>query len=144
MSSRMRLDIVSKNGAVYSDMVSRFFAHSVNGELGILPQHVPLIAILRAGLVRVEADEPRTFYVSGGVLEIQPRIATILADHVVCANTVNEAKALLEIERVQVVLEAKKSLREVTIAEYELEAAMVELAAVSQFKSDLVKKGMLG
>jgi F-type H+-transporting ATPase subunit epsilon len=139
----MRLDIVSKNGAIYSEQVNRFFAYTVNGELGILPQHAPLIAILAGGLVRVDADVPKKFYVSGGILEVQPYLATILADHVVCADSLDEAKVMLEVERAQQILEAKKSLREVAIAEYELEAAMVELTAVTEFKSELSKTGMI-
>lgn len=142
MSELMHLDIVSKDAAVYSGVVRAFFAHTANGELCILPQHAPLIASLRGGLVRVIADEPRTFYVSGGILEVQSSMATILADHAVCANTADEAKAQLEVERVQQILEAKKSLRDTMIAEHELEVAMVELTAVAQFKQVLVKKGM--
>lgn len=96
MANTIKCDIVSAKESIFSGAVTLVVAHGVHGDLGILPGHAPLLTQLSPGPVRVQtADgEEQIYYVSGGVLEVQPTIVTVLADTAVRAKDVNEAAAL--------------------------------------------------
>ena len=92
----MQLNIVSAESEIFSGDVKNLTASAEMGEVGIYPQHTPMISPLKPGEVKVlsENDEELNFYISGGMLEVQPHIVTILADTAMRGQDLDEAKAL--------------------------------------------------
>ncbi len=118
----LHVDIVSAEGAIYSGEAKMVFAPARMGEIGIAPRHAPLLTDLKPGSVRVEgADgEERFFYVTGGVLEVQPHLVTVLADSALHADQLDEDAALAARERAREALEGRHG-------EIDLEQAQAEL-----------------
>jgi len=100
MAKKIKLDIVSAEEELFSKEVEMVYAPAEMGEVGISPQHTPLITKLRPGDVRaqISKDEMKTFYVSGGILEVQPSEVTILSDTALREDDLDEERAL-EAER---------------------------------------------
>ena len=100
MVKKIKLDIVSAEEELFSEEVEMVYAPAEMGEVGISPQHTPLITKLRPGDVRaqISKDEMKTFYVSGGILEVQPNEVTILSDTALREDDLDEERAL-EAER---------------------------------------------
>jgi F-type H+-transporting ATPase subunit epsilon len=106
MSLTFHVDIVSAEGALFSGVASMVIAPTVTGELGILARHAPLLARLKAGIVRValggvKEGEEEVFFISGGLLEIQPHVVTILADTTVRSKDMDEAAARAAVARIE-------------------------------------------
>jgi F-type H+-transporting ATPase subunit epsilon len=95
MGITMHIDIVSAEESIYSGTTEFVAARSVGGEVGIYPRHVPMLAQLQPGelTVRDEFGEERFFYVSGGTIEVQPDVVTVLADSAMRARDIDEAAA---------------------------------------------------
>ena len=95
--STMQCDVVSVQESLYSGAVTMLIAKGAGGELGIMPGHAPLVTLLKPGTIRVllENGTEELIYVSGGVLEVQPHVVTVLADTAVRAENLDEA-AILE------------------------------------------------
>ena len=91
----MHLDIVSAEEEIFSGNVKNIVAAAMMGEVGIYPKHTPMITPLKPGEIKIitEEDEEQLFFVSGGVLEVQPNIVTILADTAIRGEDLDEAKA---------------------------------------------------
>src|SRR5688572_2653052 len=101
MAKTLHVDIVSAEQSVYSGEASMVIAPGAGGELGILPEHIPLLARIRPGTIRIlpaAGGEEEVIYVSGGMMEVQPDGVTVLADTSVRAHDLDEAKAM-EAER---------------------------------------------
>ena len=96
MAMTMHVDIVSAEAEIYSGRATMVFAPAVMGEVGIMPRHTPLLTKIRPGEVRIrtEGGAEESFYVSGGMLEVQPHVVPILADTAARAKDLDEAKAL--------------------------------------------------
>lgn len=92
----MQCDVVSVKESIFSGAVSMVIAKGATGELGIMPGHTPLVTLLNPGAVRVllENGTEELVYVSGGVLEVQPHIVTILADSATRAENLDEAQII--------------------------------------------------
>ena len=101
MSDKIRLEIVSAEQELFSKDVEMVYAPAEMGEVGVSPKHTPLITKLKPGDVRaqISKDEIETFYVSGGILEIQPNEVTILSDTALRGEDLDEARAI-EAEKV--------------------------------------------
>ena len=124
-------DIVSAEEEIFSGTVDMLVATGELGELGISPGHAPLLTALKPGAVKVtkHGGEEEFFYVSGGMLEVQPHVVTVLADTAVRAHDVDEAAA--EEARQQ----AEQALKDQS-AEIEYSKAAAELAeAVAQLRT---------
>ena len=93
--SIMHLDIVSAEEEVFSGNVKNIIAAAMMGEVGIFPKHTPMITPLKPGEVKIitDQDEEKLFFISGGVLEVQPDIVTVLADTAIRGEDLDEAKA---------------------------------------------------
>jgi len=110
MAMTLHVDIVSAEQEIYSGTAEMVFAPLATGEVGILPRHAPLIARMKPGEVRVKtATEELDFYVSGGVLEIQPHVVTVLADTAARARDLDEAKVLEAKQRAEDALKSRQS-----------------------------------
>jgi F-type H+-transporting ATPase subunit epsilon len=122
----IHVDIVSAEGEIFSGEASMVFAPAVMGEIGIAPRHAPLLTTLKPGEVRVQtsAGDEQYFYVSGGAIEIQPHLVTVLADTALRANDLDEAAAVQARQR------AEEALRNRTDAvdAAELQAELARLA----------------
>ena len=109
MVNTIHVDIVSAEGEIFSGPAKMVFLPAAEGELGIAPRHAPLLALLKAGEVRVqpvEGDE-QSFYVGGGALEVQPAKVTVLADTAARAADLDEAAALAARQRAEEALAGK-------------------------------------
>jgi len=107
----LQCDVVSVKESIYSGPIKMLIAKGVGGELGILPGHAPLVTLLQPGPVRVQLENgtEELIYVSGGVLEVQPHVVTLLADTAVRAHDLNEAQILEARKHAESLLANQKS-----------------------------------
>jgi len=119
----IHVDIVSAEGEIYSGTANMVYAPARMGEVGIAPRHAPLLTALKPGEVRVEDTDGKEhfFYVTGGMLEIQPHLVTVLADTALRGDQLDEAAALAAQQ------EAEEALAGIS-EETDLERAQQELA----------------
>jgi F-type H+-transporting ATPase subunit epsilon len=111
------------------------FAPAKAGELGIAPRHAPLITTLKPGSVRVQQGEAeKLFYVTGGILEIQPHLITVLADSALHADQLDEAEALAARERAKELLQGKAEGIDLAAAQAALVEAEARYRAAQQLK----------
>ena len=139
MAMTLHLDIVSAEAEIFSGLAEMVFAPAAMGEVGILPRHTPLLTTLRPGEVRVkipDGDE-QVFYVSGGILEIQPHVVTILSDTALRAHDVDEAAALEAKQRAEQAMRDRKSDLDYAKAQAELAEAVAQLQTIQRLR----KKG---
>lgn len=107
----LQCDVVSVKESIYSGSIKMLIAKGVGGELGILPGHAPLVTLLQPGPVRVQREDgtEELIYVSGGVLEVQPHVVTLLADTAIRAHDLNEAQILEARKHAETLLANQKS-----------------------------------
>lgn len=135
MAMTLHVDIVSAEKEIYSGTAEMVFAPLVTGEVGILPRHAPLIARMKPGEVRVRTgSEELAFYVSGGLLEVQPHVVTVLADTALRARDLDEAAALKAKERAEEALRNRKADIDYARAQAELSEAVAQLRAIQKLR----------
>ncbi len=124
----IHVDIVSAEKEIWTGAANMVFAPGVMGELGIAPRHSPLLTQLKPGEVRVrdENDIDNSFFISGGILEVQPHMVTILADTAIRAEDIDEAAAIEAKQRAEEAMADRKT--EMDYAKSQAELA--ELAAL--------------
>lgn len=139
MAQTMQLDIVSAEKSIFSGDVEFFSARAAHGEIGILPRHAPLLVQLQPGEVRVKlpGGTEEFFYVSGGMLEVQPTIVTVLADTAARAKDLDEAAALEAKARAERALADRSADLDYAKAQAELAAAMAQLRAIQNLRKNL-------
>ncbi len=135
MAMTIHVDIVSAEKEIYSGTAEMVFAPLVTGEVGVLPRHAPLLARMKPGEVRVRtATEELSFYVSGGLLEVQPHVVTVLADTAARAKDLDEAAALKAKERAEEALKNRKTEIDYARAQAELAEALAQLRAIQKLR----------
>ena len=132
----LHVEIVSAEGAIYSGEAKMVFAPARMGEIGIAPRHAPLLTDLKPGSVRVEGEdgEERFFYVTGGVLEVQPHLVTVLADSALHADQLDEDAALAARERAKEALEGRHGEIDLAQAQAELVEAEARYRAAQKLR----------
>ena len=131
----IHVNIVSAEGAIFEGDADMVFAPAKAGEIGIAPRHAPLITTLKPGSVRVQtADGEKLFYVTGGILEIQPHLITVLADSALHADQLDESEALAARERAREMIEGKHGAIDLARAQAELSEAEARYRAAQQLK----------
>ncbi len=131
----MHVDIVSAEKEIFSGLAEMLVATLVNGEVGILPRHTPLLARMKPGEVRVKTPtEELSFYVSGGLLEVQPHVVTVLADTALRAKDIDEAAALKAKERAEEALRNRQVDIDYAKAQAELAEAIAQLRAIQKLR----------
>lgn len=132
----VHVDIVSAEAEIFSGQANMVFAPGEMGELGIAPRHTPLLTRLKAGEVRVqlEGKDEQAFYVSGGMLEIQPHVITVLADTAMRADDLDEAAALRTKERAEKAMTDKKSDFDYAKAQAEFAEASAQLRTIKHLR----------
>ena len=138
MPKTIHVDIVSAEQSIFSGEADMVIAPGEAGELGILPEHMPLLTRIKPGTVRVlpvDGGEEEIIYVSGGMMEVQPDRVTVLADTSVRAHDLDEAKAM-EAERLaKEALSNRTGAMEVAKAQAELAEAAAQIAAIRKLRS---------
>ena len=132
----LHVDIVSAEAEIFSGTATMVFAPAEMGEVGIAPRHTPLLTRLKPGEVRVQTQEGEelSFFVSGGMLDIQPHVVTILSDTAIRADDLDEAQALEAKERAEKMLADKSADIDYAKAQAELAQSMAQLAAIKKLR----------
>jgi len=136
MAMTIHVDIVSAEEEIYSGPAEMVFAPAVMGEIGIAPRHTPLISPLKPGEVRLDLGNGKEefFFISGGIIEVQPHVVTVLSDTAIRAKDLDEAAAMEAKKRAEAALEGQRSDLEIAKAKAELAAAAAQLAAIKKLK----------
>ncbi|WP_027965651.1 F0F1 ATP synthase subunit epsilon [Halomonas halocynthiae] len=136
MTKSFRCEIVSAEASIYSGDAAEVVATGVMGDLGILPGHTPLLTELAPGPVRVvhEGGEESHFYVTGGFLEVQPRVVTVLASTAVQAEDLDQAAAEEARQHALQMMNDKSAELDYTRAAAELSEAVARLRTIQQLR----------
>ena len=136
MSLSIKVSIVSSVEELYSGEAKRVFASASMGEVGILPRHAPFLTTLKPGEVRVETvtGEEHSIFVSGGILEVQPDVVTVLSDTALRAQDLDEAKALKAKEEAEAVLASLQGEQEIATTESALAEAVAQLQMIKKLR----------
>ena len=132
----MHLDIVSAEEEIFSGNVKNIIAAAMMGEVGIFPTHTPMITPLKSGEVKIitDQDEEKLFFISGGVLEVQPNIVTVLADTAIRGEDLDEAKAAESKKRAEEALADKSDKIDAAKALAELAQAAAQLKMIETIR----------
>lgn len=136
MAMTMHIDIVSAEAEIFSGTVEMVVAPAVMGEVGIYPRHTQMMTPLKPGEVHVtkQGGEIESFYVSGGMLEVQPHCVTVLSDTCVRARDLDEAAVLEAKKAAEQALQDRKGEMELAEAQAKLAEAMAQLQTIQRMK----------
>jgi len=138
MAIRVHVDVVSAEELIFSGQTDFAVFPGEAGELGIYPKHTPLLTRIKPGTVRLkipDRDEYELVYVSGGMLEVQPELITVLADTAIRAHDLDEAKAAEAKRRAEEALRDRTSDINLATAEAELAQAVAQLQAIKKLRN---------
>ncbi len=136
MAATFHVDIVSAEQEIWSGTAGALFAIGEMGELGIYPRHTPLLTKLKPGEVRVQLEDgsEEDFYISGGLLEVQPHIVTVLSDTAIRAEDLDEAAALEAQKQAEQAMKDQKSEMDYAKAKAELVEAVAQLQTIQKLR----------
>ena len=139
MSSTIRCDIVSAEEEIFHGEATLLVATGEMGELGIAPKHAPLITRLKPGkvVVTTASGEQHDFAVSGGILEVQPTVVTVLADTAIRAQDIDEAAVRAAKEEAERILAGRGEQMEIAEAQMKLAEAMAQLQALERLRRNM-------
>ncbi|SBV37961.1 F1 sector of membrane-bound ATP synthase, epsilon subunit [uncultured Stenotrophomonas sp.] len=137
--STIRCDIVSAEQQIFSGEATLVVATGELGELGIAPKHAPLITRLKPGkvVVTTQAGEQLDFAISGGILEVQPQVVTVLADTAIRATDIDEAAVRKAKEEAERVLAHRGEAMELAEAQQKLAEITAQLQALERLRRNL-------
>ena len=134
--SVIHVDVVSATEEIYSGEANCVFVPATMGEIGVYPQHVPLISTLKPGEVRVETENGvESIYVSGGIVEVQPHTVTIFSDTAIRANDLDEAKAIEAKKRAEEAMSNAQSDQDISTTQAALAESMAQLQMITKMRS---------
>ncbi len=134
--STFQVEVVSAEGQIFSGEATAVYAAAITGEIGILPRHAPLLTKLKAGALRVQtAGGEQAIFIGGGIMEVQPKLVTVLADSAMRAGDADEKAALAAKQRAEEMI--ANGGKEIDLAK--AQAELVEAAARLKFVQDLNK-----
>lgn len=136
MAMTMKLNIVSAEKEIFSNLAEMVIVPGEMGDLGILPQHSQLLSILKAGevIITEQGGKQESVYVSGGLLEVQPHVVTILSDTALRAGDLDEHAAQAAKERAEEMLKDQESEINFAKAEAQLAEAIVQLKMIEKMR----------
>lgn len=140
MAMTIHVDIVSAEASIYSGLAEFVVVPAEMGEVGIYPRHAPMITRIKPGSVRIKApDRPDEdlIFVSGGILEVQPGVVTILSDTAIRGADLDEARALEAKRQAEEAVKDRSSAMDYAKAQAELAEAIAQLSAIQKLR----KKG---
>lgn len=134
--STIQVEIVSAEEEIFSGEANMVYAPAIMGEVGIAPRHTPLISPLKPGEIRLDMGDGKEefFFISGGILEVQPHMVTVLSDTAIRAHDLDEAAALEAQKRAEAALADQQSDLDVAKARAELAAAAAQIAAIKKWR----------
>jgi F-type H+-transporting ATPase subunit epsilon len=135
--STIQVDIVSAEGEIFAGPAAMVFLPASEGDIGVAPRHAPLLTLLKAGEVRVKTPEGEelSFFVGGGVLEIQPQRVTVLADTAARAKDLDEAAAVAARQRAEEVLAGQVDKLTQAQALAELQRAIAQIKMIQKLRN---------
>jgi len=136
-AATMQVDVVSAEESIFSGEAEFVVLPGESGELGIYPRHAPLITRIRPGTVEITppgGGEKQLIFVAGGILEVQPRVITVLADTAIRGHDLDEAKANEAIKRAEEAKRNAKDKQEIAVVEGELAMLAAQLAAIRKLR----------
>ena len=137
MAHTIHVDVVSAESSIFSGEAEFVALPGEAGELGIYPGHTPFITRIKPGAVRIKVSgkaEEEFVFVAGGILEVQPKAVTVLADTAIRGADLDEAKAIEAKKKAEEALVNKESKMDYAKAQAELSAAMAQLAAIQKLR----------
>lgn len=136
MAATFQVEIVSAECEIWSGTAGAVFANGEMGELGIYPRHAPLLTALKPGEVRVQLEDgsEEEFFISGGMLEVQPHIVTVLSDTAIRAEDLDEAAALESQKKAEKAMKDQQSDMDYAKAKSELVEAAAQLQAIQKLR----------
>jgi F-type H+-transporting ATPase subunit epsilon len=132
----IHVDVVSAEESIFSGEATFVVLPGEAGELGIYPRHTPLITRIRPGSVRIQkpGGEEELVFVAGGILEVQPRVITVLADTAIRGKDLDEAKATEALRRAEEARAKAQDKAEIAAVESELSSLAAQLAAIRKLR----------
>lgn len=139
MTKTMQIEIVSAEVSIFSGEATHIIVTGLLGELGIYPGHTQLLTALKPGPVRIikPDGEDEILYISGGILEVQPQLVSILADTAIRAADLDELASLAAKEHAEKILSDKQADIDYAKATAELAQAVAQLQVISKLKKKL-------
>ena len=136
MANTIKVDIVSAEEQIFSGEAYMVYAPAIMGEVGIAPRHTPLISPLKPGEIRLDMGDGKEefFFISGGILEVQPHLVTVLSDTAIRADDLDEAAAIEAQKRAEEALADQQGDLDVAKAKAELLAAAAQIAAIKKLR----------
>ena len=137
MAMTMHLNIVSAEEEIFSDTVEAVFVPLLSGEVGIYPRHTPLIGEIKPGEIIVRSEEGENeqhFFVSGGILEVQPHVVTVLSDTAIRAKDLDESVALEAKRQAEEAMQGQKADMDFALAQAELAEAVAQLNMIRKLR----------
>lgn len=134
--SKIQVDIVSAEGEIHAGEAEMVFAPATMGDVGIAPRHAPLLTKLKPGEVRLqtEGEEEEFYFVSGGILEVQPHKVTVLADTALRARDIDEAAALQAKRQAEEALASQQTEMDYSRVQAELAEAAARLRTIENLR----------
>jgi F-type H+-transporting ATPase subunit epsilon len=133
----IHVDVVSAEEQIFSGEAEFVVLPGEAGELGIYPRHIPLITRIKPGAVRIKpagGGEEQLIFVAGGILEVQPKVITVLADTAIRGADLDEAKANEALRRAEEARAKAKDKQEIATVESELATLAAQLAAIRKLR----------
>ena len=137
MAHTLHIDVVSAEESIYSGDAEFVVLPGEAGELGIYPRHTPLITRIKPGSVRIKpagGGAEELVFVAGGILEVQPKVVTVLADTAIRGKDLDEAKALEAKQRAEEALRSATDKQEIAVVEGELAMLAAQIAAIRKLR----------
>lgn len=137
MAMTIHVDVVSAEEAIFSGSAEMVVVPGTEGELGIFPRHAPLLTRIKPGSVRIklpEQDKEEHIYVSGGMLEIQPNVVTILSDTAIRGADLDESRAMAAKQAAEEAMKNRTSDIDYAAAQAELAEAIAQLKAIQNIR----------
>ena len=136
MTNTIRVDVVSAEESIFSGEAEFVVLPGEAGELGIYPRHTPPITRIKPGAVRIQTPggEEELVFVAGGILEVQPKVITVLADTAIRGHDLDEAKANEAIKKAEEARHNAKDKQEIAVVEGELAMLAAQLAAIRKLR----------
>ncbi len=135
-AATIHVDVVSAEASIFSGEAEFVVLPGEAGELGIYPRHTPLITRIKPGAVRIQkpGGEEELIFVAGGILEVQPKVITVLADTAIRGHDLDEAKANEAIKKAEEARAKAKDKQEIAVVEGELAMLAAQLAAIRRLR----------
>jgi F-type H+-transporting ATPase subunit epsilon len=137
MANTLHVDVVSAEEQIYSGEAEFVVLPGEVGELGIYPRHTPLITRIKPGAVRIKVpgqEEEEFVFVAGGILEVQPKVVTVLTDTAIRGADLDEAKANEALRKAEEARRSAQDKQEIATVEAELAMLAAQLAAIQKLR----------